>query len=240
MKSLAEIDKTLHAFEKRFGLTVRGAQQRSEAWFQMKLGVLSASNASKIVAKRDSETRRSYMSFLVAQVCTGVMEEISFKQTEWGEQNEDAARANYELASGESIQPLTFVFKDDSFRCGCSPDGFIKPSIPVEIKCPWDSTNYVKFLVGEHLKPEWRWQSQFQLWVLGAEKMDFCQYDPRMKVKPLHVVPVHRDDDCHTKFDELVPQFIMDMDQMLAQIGMEFGAQWHHMAKKQREAEAVA
>lgn len=242
MKSERAIDETLHAFEKRFGLTVRGAQQRSEAWFNLKLGVPSASNASKIVAGKDTEGRLTYMSFLVAQVCTGVIEEMNFKQLEWGNENEDAARANYELAANQEIKPLTFVFKDDTFRVGCSPDGYVElnPQAPVEIKCPWDSTNYIKFLVEEKVKPEWVWQNQFQLWVLEAERMDICMYDPRMKTKPLHVVPVYRSEEHQKKLDDLVPQFILDMDNMLAKIGVKFGDQWDRIAKKQQQEQGVA
>src|SRR3990167_5106863 len=103
MKTLADINKTLKAFEDCFNLPVKDAMQGSDAWFKLKLGVLSASNASKIVAKKDSETRHTYMAELCAQVCTGIMEEINSKYLDWGNQNEDAARSSYEFFSGQTI-----------------------------------------------------------------------------------------------------------------------------------------
>ena len=51
MKTLKQIDQLLSDFEKRYSLNVRGCEQGSAAWFNMKLGVISASNASRAVAK---------------------------------------------------------------------------------------------------------------------------------------------------------------------------------------------
>lgn len=235
MITLAEIDKTLQAFEQKYGLTVRGAQQQSEAWFRMRLGVVTASNAYRAIAKVDSDTRATYVAQLVAQVCTGVIEETSFKQANWGVENEDAARSSYEFATGETVTPLTFVFKDESFRMGGSPDGRVQKAKGFEIKCPWDSTNYVKFVLGEDFKREWTIQNQFNMWVTDAQEWDFVMFDPRMKKKPLHMVTIERDPKMMAVFEELIPKFIMDMDKALAQIGVKYGEQWTRIAAKERE-----
>ena len=73
MKTLKQIDSLLKKFEKKYKFTIAGADQGSEEWFKLKLGVLSASNANKIVAKVGTQTRATYMSELIAQVVTGVM-----------------------------------------------------------------------------------------------------------------------------------------------------------------------
>lgn len=236
MKTLLEIDQMLHAFEKKFGLTVRGVQQLSEAWFHLKLGVVSMSNISKAVAGKKTDTRSTYMMYLIAQICCGVIEEQDFKQMEWGRQHEDAARAMREFASGKKITPVSFVFRDDTFRVGCSPDG-VTIDEPEEFKCPWNSANYVKFLLEEKQKPEWVWQNQGTLWVMKADVMNTTHYDPRMKVKPIHTVRVEKDPDYQTQLDETIPEFIEDMDKLLAQLGVTFGDQWTRLAKAQ---EAVA
>lgn len=235
MKTLADIDRTLQAFEKKFGFNVRGAQQQSEAWFQMKLGVVSASNASKAVSKKGTAARNTFLCELVAEVCTGVIEEMSFKQVEWGKQQESAARSSYEFANDTKMTPLAFVFKDDSFRIGCSPDGLVSTSKGAEIKCPWDSTNYVKFLLGGDVKSEWEWQNDFTMWVMNAEQWDVCQYDPRMKTRPLHTITVTPDADRQKKLNDLIPELLLDMDGMLKELGVKFGEQWTRIAQAQRE-----
>jgi exodeoxyribonuclease (lambda-induced) len=226
MKSLSEINDLLGKFEKKFGISALGADQQSDAWFTMKLGVLSASNASKIVAKKDSETRFTYLCELVAQICTGIHHEISGPALAWGNDNEDKARAFYEFQSGHTITQVPFVFKDDSFREGCSPDGLIESRMGVEIKCPFASSNYIKFLLEDSVKPEWKWQYQYLMRVLDAKEWEFTQYDPRMRVKPRHILRVSYDEKMQNTLNDAVPQFIDDMDQALEKIGIEFGSQW--------------
>lgn len=230
MKSLEQIQNTLKAFENRFGLLTNGAQQGSEAWLLTKLGVISASNASKVVAGEKTETRATYMAELVGQVATSVVEEINSKYMQWGHEHEGAARTSYEFAQNVEVTQLPFAFKDETFRIGCSPDGITSAGVPVEIKCPYNTTNFVQFLTAEKIKPDYVWQYQFQLWVLEADKMDFVQYDPRMRVSPLHILTVGRDEEKIKAFEDLVPKFISDMDAMLSKIGLTFGEQWKRLA----------
>lgn len=238
MKSLRSIDQLLRKFEKQYGMEIRGTQQMTEPWFQLKLGVVSSSNAHRGVAKKGTATRHTYLCELVAEVCTGVIEELSFKQAEWGIQHEDAARSSYEFAAGVKFTPLTFVFKDDKFRVGCSTDGLVtvpgakSPSKPCSIKCPWDSANYIKFLTGGEVKSEWEWQNDFEMWVLEAGEIDVAQYDPRMKTKPMHIVTVPRNPERQKKLEDAIPELILDMDNMLKEIGVDFGSQWTRLAAR--------
>lgn len=235
MKSIDSITANLKAFEKKFGFKVAGHQQLSETWFQCHLGVISASNASKAVAKKDSETRFSYMAELVGEVCTGQWEEVNSKHMDWGRQHEDVARSYYEFTTNAKMVTLPLVFKDDSYRVGCSPDGIVSEKRGAEIKCPWNSGNYIKFLVAEKIKPEWQWQQQFTLWVMDAEEWDFVQYDPRMEVKSMKICTTKKDPEKWKAFDDLIPEFIKDMDKMLLDIGVPFGEQWHRIGRKEAE-----
>ncbi len=231
MKTLADVQILLQAFEKRFGMPVLDAQQGSDRWLQMRLGVITGSNAHRAVSKADSDTRATYMASLVAGVCTGVTEEINSKHMEWGKDQEPAARSSYEFAASVTIDPLCFVYKDDTFRTGCSPDGIVTPTRGCEIKCPWDSTNYVKFLTEDKIKPEYVWQYQFTLWVMDAVEWDFVQYDPRMRKNALKILKVEKDPAKFKTFEDAVPQFIHDMDKMLAQCGFEFGEHWARLGQ---------
>lgn len=226
MKTLAEINQTLKAFEQVFGLPVQNSTQGSETWLKLKLGVISASNASKVVAKRDSDTRFTYMSELVAQVCTGISEEVNGKALDWGNQQEDAARSCYEFSTGLTMTQLPFVFRDALFREGCSPDGIVTSKKGVEIKCPFNTAHFIKFFADDYIKPEYVWQYQYTLRVLGADEWDFVQYDPRMKKNPMKILTVQRDDAKQKVFDDMVPMFIEDMNNMLQKIGISFGDQW--------------
>lgn len=232
MKTLAQIEKEVQIFKDRFGIDIISAEQGSMAWLQSRLGVITASEVSKAVAKVGTDTRNTYMCQLVAEVATGVVEEINSKYLDWGKMHEKAARASYEFSQDCEIQNVGFIFKDDSFREGASLDGFVKGSNKlIEIKCPYNPTNYVKFLVEDKIKAEYMWQYQFQMRVTGAEVADFVQYDPRMQVSPLKVLTVHRDEEYQDKFNQLIPPFIADMNALLANIGIEYGAQWKRLSE---------
>lgn len=226
MKTIEDINKTLAAFEKKFGIPARDSKQGSDIWFDVKLGVLSASNASRAVAKKGTETRATYMAELVAQVATGLMEEVNSKAMDWGKSHEDAARSHYEFETGNKMIQLPFVFIDDKFREGCSPDGIVSTTKGAEIKCPFNSVHFIKFVTEEKVKLEYQWQNQFTMRVLGAGEWDAVQYDPRMKDYPMHSITVPRDEEMQKQLDELIPEFISDMDKMLKKLGLKFGDQW--------------
>jgi hypothetical protein len=226
MKTIAEINGLLHGFEGKFGYSIGAAQQGSEAWFISKLGVLSASEASCIVAKVDSATRDTYMCKLIAQICTGYHHDFGGKALDWGREHEDAMLAYYEFQTGLKLTKVPFIFKDDSYREGCSPDALVTDKKGCEIKCPFDSANYVKFLLDGSAKPEWRWQNQFTMRVTGAEQWDFGFFDPRMKKSPMKIMTIDRDEKMQKTLEDAVPQFISDMDAALKTIGIEFGEQW--------------
>lgn len=235
MKTLADIDGLLSEWERRFALPGRNVEQLSEPWFQLRLGLITASNASRAVSKKGTQTRNTFLCELIAAVCTGVVEELNFKQTDWGKQHEIAARSSYEFANDIKIIRTPFVFKDNTFRIGCSPDGFTTPTKGTEIKCPWDSTNYIKFLLGDEVKTEWAWQNEFSMWVTGAEEWDLTFFDPRMKTRPMHTITVWRDPERQAKLNDAIPELIHDMDLLLAEIGVKFGDQWKRIAAKNKD-----
>ena len=231
MKTLLKINEQLQQFENTFGFPITGAKQGSDAWFNLKLGVISASNASKVVAKKDSETRNTYMTELIAQICTGDQEELNSKFLDWGNTYEAAARSCYEFASGLNVTQVPFVFKDGLYREGCSPDGLVNAKKGAEIKCPYNAVHYVKFFLQDKIKPEYNWQNQFTMRCLDADEWDMVQYHPLMKASPIKVLTVERDEAMQKTLADAVPQFIEDMDKMLTQIGVKFGDQWSRLSE---------
>ncbi len=229
MKSLKDVSRLYDAFQKRYGIAIADAQQGSTMWQILKLGVISASNVNKAVAKAGSETRNTYLAELCAQICTGTFDELNSKYLEWGNFHEDAARSYYEFSTGNEVKQLPFVFKDDSFRMGCSPDGIVNETKGVEIKCPFNAVHFVKFLVEDKIKSEYVWQYQYSLWVMDATHWDFVQYHPSMKKNPMKILTVEKDEKIFKIFDELIPKFIEDLDKMLAKAGFRFGEQWERL-----------
>lgn len=237
MKSLKELEERLSHYSVIIGEDINQIQQGASAWIDMKLGVLSASKAEDLLAGKTTSKRAKYMSELIAQVCTGQMKEISGKPLQWGKDNEEKARSSYEFIIGEPIVEASFIYKDTSMRAGCSPDGIIfSQQKGFEIKCPFDSANYVDFALTEKAKSEWIKQVQFSMWVTGLKKWDLCYFDPRMKKNPMKIINFERDEKLMDKFDELVPEFAKEMDEKLAKLGFKFGDQWKNYAATEEKA----
>ena len=174
------------------------------------------------------DMRQGYMAELVGQIVTGLLpDEMSFKQCEWGNEHEDSARALFELELGVDVDVPAFIYKDDTKRCGISPDGLIAgKKVGLELKCPFTTKVFVEFATCDKIKKEYMEQCQYSMWVTGYDAWYFANYDPRIKTKNLHWVLIERDETYMKKYDEAFKNFAKDMDLMLSKLSMEFGQQW--------------
>lgn len=216
------------------GVNVYDVEQGSDDWLSSRLGVITAFRAHDIIkqgrAKGSySESRKTYMMELVAQVATGLLPEQSqFKQAAWGHDNEPLAREAYEAREFACVNTCGLIYRDESMRCGISPDGIMEDR-GLEIKNPFTTHVHLDTLLNGVIKPEYITQCQYSMWVTGLERWDFCSFDWRMRGAPenrLVVIPQYRDDELMAKFDEEMPKFIAEMDEILVKIGFAFGDQW--------------
>jgi putative phage-type endonuclease len=212
--------------EKKVGVNPVKADQGSDDWRRLKLGVISASNADCVLAGRTTQKRATYLAELVAQVATGMPPEFNAKALDWGKDNEQAARSAYEFHAGVEVLQAGMIFKDASMRAGCSLDGLVTRKRLVEIKCPYTSKVHIETVCAGKIDIDYLKQCQFQMWVTGAEVVDFVSYDPRMKRSMFFCKPIERDEDMQKLFDDAVPALIADMDLMLHKLGVSFGSQW--------------
>lgn len=175
-----------------------------------------------------SDMRQGYMCELVGQVATGLMpDEMSFKQCEWGKDNEHEARAYFEFETGLKVDEVSFIYRDKEKRFGLSPDGLISgKKIGLELKCPFTTKVFIEFLTCDKIKELYMEQCQYSMWITNYEGWYFANYDPRVKNKKLHHVLIERDQKYMDKYDLAEKKFIKDMDIMLEKTGVEFGQHW--------------
>lgn len=216
------------------GADVYDMEQGTDEWLRHRAGVITASRAHDIIKSGRSkgsysEARATYMLELIAQVCTGLVpESASFKQAEWGHENEPLAREAYEALEFVSVNQCGLIYRDDSLRCAISPDGILEDR-GLEIKNPFTSQVHIATLLDGAIKPEYVTQCQYSMWVSGLERWDFCSYDHRMRggaSNRLCVIPQYRDQEFMDKFDAEIPKFISEMDEKLSALGFTFGDQW--------------
>lgn len=218
----------------RTGIDVNQVEQGSYDWLKLRLGVITASEAAKVISvprsgKKWTDTKLSYFYTLLGEVCTGEVVEVTAKPLAWGKEHESSARTLFEFTSGVDVTDASIIYKDDSLRCACSPDGLCSDGRGLELKSPYTTAVFMKFRLGgfDAIKAEYMAQVQYSMWVTGKDAWYFANYDPRMKREGIHHVLVDREQEYMNKFDDMVPEFIEKMDQSLAEIGFKFGEQWN-------------
>ncbi len=217
---------------KNMGFDLSDYPQRSEQWLKSRLGVITASKAICLLkdgrkAGTKSALWDTYMLELVCEIATGRSSHTPLTTAmEWGNAHENEARELFGFGTNEQTEELTFCYRDD-MRCGASPDLIVENLGIGEIKCPFNSSYHLKFLLdNSEIKPEYVAQMQFQMWVLDAELCYYIDYDPRMESMQMKSIEIRKDIDTQKKLEERTAEFILKMDEMLSELDLKFGEQW--------------
>lgn len=158
-------------------------EQRTDEWFATRLGKVTASKVSDVVAKTKSgygASRATYMSQLLVERLTGTRTEFySNAAMQWGTDTEPQARAAYEFITNNSVIEEGFIPHPTIEMSGASPDGLVNDDGMLEIKCPNTST-HVQTLLDEKIPKRYVDQMQWQMACAEREWCDFVSFDPRL------------------------------------------------------------
>lgn len=169
----------------------RDIKQGTPEWLALRLGVVTASDADRVVTSKTlkpSAAQREYVSELVAETLIGAP--LDFTTDKWRERGimlEEEARGWYCLMR-EPVEEVAFIIRDDGL-VGCSPDGIIEGRQGLEIKCPAAKTHVGYMLDPATLVADYRLQVQFSLWVTGWVSWDLISYCPGLPTVLRHVAP---------------------------------------------------
>lgn len=206
-------------------VTIHTMDQRTPEWHQLRLGRLTGSRAADAIAtikSGEAAARRDYRMELVVERLTGHPTESEFvtPDMERGVALEAEARDAYVSQSGQLIDQSGFVSCDD-IMAGCSLDGHSSDMrLLIEIKCPRPANHLhtIEYGVPKKYLP----QITHNLWVTGADELDFVSYCPVFPEK-LRLC-VHR----VTKLDVDLEQYAMNATQFLADVE----ATYQHLKEK--------
>jgi len=185
--------------------------QRSPAWFALRLGLPTASNFHRIITPKKlkiSEQRGSYRNLLLAEFITGVpMESFVSKSMERGTENEDKARSAYEMLTDTETTRGGFFTAYDGMA-GCSPDALIGSAGDLEIKCVEIQTQVGYAIDG--VEDDHKIQMQGRLLIEEREYVDLFSYNEMLC---LPILRVNRHEETIKAIDAALRQFI---DELLA------------------------
>jgi putative phage-type endonuclease len=174
-------------------------EQKTDEWFNARLGKVTASKVADVVAKTKSgysASRDNYMAQLVCERLTGKpADSFSNAAMQWGTETEPLARAAYEAKMDVLVDEIGFVEHPTIAMSGASPDGLVGVDGLIEIKCP-NSATHIDMLLNQSILKKYIDQMYWQMACTGRKWCDFVSYDPRLPVDlQLFIVRVFRDDE---------------------------------------------
>lgn len=190
-------------------MIIHTMKQRTDDWYRVKCGKISASSMSDVMSKGKGVTRRNYMLKLIAERLSGIPQESYVNDAmAWGIKTEPMAKLAYEETTLTPVDEVGFVEINEFL--GCSPDGFIGNNGTIEIKCP-STTTHLEYILSGNGAKDYEAQIQSQLWICKREWTDFVSYDPRVSCKPILITRVQRDEAKIAEIENAVNCFIEEM-----------------------------
>jgi len=181
---------------------ILNCEQGSDEWFAARVGLISASNLSKLITStgKKSTSAKTYLNGLIAEKIMG--EKIETHQTDAmkrGVELEEEARQAYQLITDNVVNEVGLIYFDDNKRLSCSPDGLMANK-GLEIKCPNPNT-HIKYLLSGKCPSEYYGQVQGSMYVTGLKQWDFMSYHPN--IKPF-IITVEQDEEWQANLAEIV------------------------------------
>ena len=190
-------------------------QQRSEEWYQARLGIPTASRISDIMSTTKtgvSASYKNYMAELIAEKLTGKPYEGFFSNAmQRGIDLEALARFSYEIETGNIVKEIGFC-KHPEINMGASPDGLVGEDGLIEIKCP-NTTTHLEIIQTAKIQSKYIWQMQCQMECTNREWCDFVSFDDRVNIDTqLVILRVYRDEKAIKKMLDKVKEFNEKME----------------------------
>lgn len=187
--------------------------QRSEGWFKDRLGKATASNFAAIMAGPKYAGWKNYKASLILERLTGEKADgFTSPAMQWGIDTEPLAILAYEAETGLITTEAPFV-EHKVLLAGASPDRYVEEDGLVEVKCP-NSATHLYTLMLRRMPPQYKAQTQGQLWVTERQWNDFVSFDPRMPDNAqLFIERQQRDEPYITLMEETVTKFLDEVEE---------------------------
>ena len=205
-------------------------EQRTEEWFQQRLGKVTASRISDVIAKTKtgvSTSRQNYLVQLVSERITGKKGDSFVNQAMLdGIERESDARELYMRTRGVSVTEVGFFDHPVIKNSGASPDGAVnaeeegKYAGLIEIKCPIETT-HTNTLMSKSVPSKYKPQIQWQMASVSpnVKWVDFISFIPNFPdTMQLFVARVERDNDYIAELEAEVIKFLDEVEQTILKL----------------------
>jgi putative phage-type endonuclease len=198
---------------------IKNIEQGSQEWFQLRLGVATASNFDKIITAggKQSATLEKYALQLATDLIL-TEPDPTYKNNLMvrGNEVEPLARQAYQEETFSIVEEITML-KSDCGNFSYSPDGLVGEDGLIEIKCPLGTTHF-QYIIDNKAPTDYWQQLQGGLWVSGRKWIDFISFHPHFKTKQIFVKRVERDENYIAKLEELANKTISLRNELLTKL----------------------
>lgn len=212
--------------------TFTPAEQRTQEWYDLRLGKVTASRMGDVMAKTKTgyaAVRATYMSELICERLTGQKADRFVNRAMiWGTEKEPIARDAYVALTGFDVTETGFIPHPAIENFGASPDGLIGDTGLIEIKCPSTATHIETVLNGV-IDRKYILQMQVQMACTNRDWCDFVSFDPRMpEGMDLWMCRVGRDDSLIQEIEDETAAFLEEIEEKIEALRSRFST--HHAA----------
>ena len=173
-------------------------EQRTEEWFQARLGKITSSIVEKTRSGYNTKTYKDLVKEKVYEIVYQKplpKKQFTSDAMAWGVETEDEARDYYRFVTGFDVKEAGLIIHPDYPDFGTSVDGLVLDSGVLEIKCPNTLTHMDSFFGEMQQEKEYKCQIQWHLFVTGREWCDFVSFDPRFSKDPFYCNRIYRDNE---------------------------------------------
>lgn len=209
-------------------MTIHRVEQGSPEWHALRVGKVTASRVSDVIARIKSggygASRANYTAELVLERLTGRHTEGFVSQDMLnGTAREPDARAEYELRMRCEVERIGFVDHPSIPMTGASADGFVGTDGLVEFKCPKPATHLATLksgaIPGDYMT-QINWNlacNPTRLWC------DYCSFNPEFP-EPMILFRkrVMRDPAQIAPLEKEVRIFLAEVDKEVAELQARF------------------
>lgn len=194
-------------------------EQGSEEWHQLRLGKVTASRVSDVMASGrgsgESKTREKYKNEVIRERLTGKQVQGYINPSmERGTLLEPIARASYEVLHNVIVDQVPFIDHPTIKMAGCSPDGLVGDNGLIEIKIP-NPENHIKALLTDNKELITTYFSQVQ-WQLACSNRSWCDlisFDPDLSEEyQFSISRIYRDDEWIKQAENEVIKFLSEVE----------------------------
>lgn len=190
-------------------------EQRTEEWFNARIGKVTASNLSNVTAftkSGESAYRKNYRHQLVTERLTGKPTEIYVNQAmQHGIDTEDEARDFYVFKYND-VEEVGFIDHPTIDMAGASPDGLVGDDGLIEIKCR-QPQNHTETLISNQIPSRYRLQMFWQMACTGRKWCDYVSYCPSFPEElKMVVIRLEWNDEQIKLLEEEVIKFLTEVE----------------------------